>query len=168
MGEFDLERAFTRPGVLCENIEDQPGAVHDLNAFVEDLAEFTLVPRGQLIIEDNDIRFTIADLSCDLFGLAAADKGRRVRTLQILRGVPHDLETRRTRQPVDQGLGHRPIRGSITPRIREDLPLDPHQIDLLKRGYHFLHRCTLTHVHSLLGGNQITARKAIEQDEAHR
>ena len=74
-----------------------------------------------LIVEDDERVVAVLALGDDLFELAFADVGRRVRRLEPLDGAPGDLGAsgvRKKRQLIERGLGSEAV--SLAPRLDGD------------------------------------------------
>jgi hypothetical protein len=88
--EFDLQLSFGGARVLGEDVEDQTGAIDDLEALLGewvDPGQFFEVPalrRGQLIVEDHHVRVERRGNVDDLFGLAFAEICGPVRRVAML------------------------------------------------------------------------------------
>jgi hypothetical protein len=89
LGQLHLEAALTGAGVLGENVEDQGGAVEDLD--VELAFEVALLRRAQLVVEDDGGVIRGSALGDYLLELALADIGRRVEGLEALGGAADDV-----------------------------------------------------------------------------
>ena len=98
--------AFPRAGATGEDLEDQPGAVHDLD--LQRLFEIALLDRRQLIVEDGDVdMLDLADRR-ELFDLALAEQGRRGDDAQRRDHGLDDLEIKRDRKTdgfLEPGVG---------------------------------------------------------------
>ena len=71
LGQLDLEAALVGPGVLGEDVEDQPAAVDDLD--VEEPLERLLLAGRELVVGDEEVEAGLALGRDELLGLALAD-----------------------------------------------------------------------------------------------
>ncbi len=90
LGQLDLRPALAALGVLGEDVEDQRGAVDDLD--LDDVLERAALARGELAVADDGVGALLDDDVAQLERLALAEPGRGVGLLAAL----HDaLEHRR-------------------------------------------------------------------------
>ena len=89
LGKLDLEAAFACVGVLREDIEDEGGAVENLD--VERLLEVALLGGAEFVVEDDGGVVQFGGLGDDLFELALADVGGRAALGQVLDGLADDF-----------------------------------------------------------------------------
>ena len=82
MGELHLDLAVTAGGTLGEDIQDQLRAVDDLQ--VDGLANGARLRRGQLLIEDDQVRSELQRLNRQLAELATPQQVLRVNLLAQL------------------------------------------------------------------------------------
>ena len=93
LGELDLEAALVGPGVLGEDVEDQPAAVDDLD--LDQLLERLLLRRRQLVVGDEQVEAGLGLGVEQLLGLALADVPVRVDVPAVLPLGAHDVGPRR-------------------------------------------------------------------------
>jgi len=86
--QLDLETAFARPGAFGEDVEDEGGAVEDLD--LEGVFDAALLRGAELVVEDDDGVVDAGALRLDLRQLALADVVRRMGVLQLLDGAADD------------------------------------------------------------------------------
>ncbi len=55
LGQFDLQLALSRPGVLAEDVEDQGRPINDLDFFAENLLQLPLMAWRKLVIENDHV-----------------------------------------------------------------------------------------------------------------
>ena len=96
LGQLDLQLAFAGARALGEDLEDQRGAVEQLA--LEDLLQVAALGAGQLVVEDDGVHLLLLAVPGELLRLARADVGARMRRLQLLRAVAHDLRADRAGQ----------------------------------------------------------------------
>ncbi|WBL36204.1 hypothetical protein O0235_00895 [Tepidiforma flava] len=89
LGEFDLQAAFAGAGAGRKDVEDEGGAVDDLDA--EGLFEVALLGRRQFVVEDDDVGAVQADGFGNFLHFAAADVGGRVGVVDPLGEAGDDL-----------------------------------------------------------------------------
>ena len=77
LGELDLETPLVRPGVNAEDVEDERGAVDDLDGLPHRALEVCLLRGGELVIEDDDVRPEVSDERAQLLDLSAPDERPR-------------------------------------------------------------------------------------------
>ena len=82
LSQFDLKLSFPRSGSLCKNIQDETGAVQNLNA--EILGQNPHLGRGELIVEDSEIAVMQRDQLFHLRYFAVTDKAAGIRRGAIL------------------------------------------------------------------------------------
>ena len=77
LGELYLEPPLVRPGVDAEDVEDERGAVDDLDGLPHRALEVRLLRGGELVVEDDDVGPELADERAELLDLAAPDERPR-------------------------------------------------------------------------------------------
>ena len=85
LGQLHLHGAFAGAGVAGKNVQNEGGTVDDFDLLAERLFQFALLARRKLLVENHDVGTQLGDQHVDLFQLARADQGRRVRPFQTLR-----------------------------------------------------------------------------------
>src|SRR5262245_9742788 len=96
LSELDLQLAFERRGALSEDVEDQSVAIE--NADLQSELELAFLPRAQRLVDENQIRLSLARARGDLFDLAAADEEFGVRTIPPCKDFADDTRARGFRE----------------------------------------------------------------------
>ncbi len=89
LGEFDLDLAFLRAGALRKDVEDECGAVEDLD--VENLFQVAALRRRKFVVEDDRVHVVLVAEPGKFPRLALADVGRGMGRLHFLDAVADDL-----------------------------------------------------------------------------
>jgi hypothetical protein len=95
--ELDLQLAFVRASALREDIEDDVGAVVDLDggvAFRERALEVAHLRGRQLLVEDHDVGVVQHERLLDLLDLAGTREGGGIGTIAAAADHLHDLGAR--------------------------------------------------------------------------
>ena len=115
LGELDLEAGLAGARAARKDVEDQLGAVDDLDP--DQLLEIPHLGGGEVVVEDDHVGVGLADPALELLELAAADEGGGPRRAAALEhraaqararglGEPRQL-LERGRQPVTARCGAR-------------------------------------------------------------
>ena len=99
LGELDLQFAFARPGVACEDIQDEHRPV-DHAQVAERFFQGGALTRSQAIERDEGIGAQVAGTLRDFLHLAGTEQRRRVDMFAPLHDALHDLCARGTRERV--------------------------------------------------------------------
>ena len=99
--ELDLELAVGRVGVPGEDVEDHRGAVDDRHP--ERLLEVALLPRGELVVDRDEVRVRRLEQRLELVDLAGAEVEVRVRLLAMLDQLAHDGDAGGAQQLLQLG-----------------------------------------------------------------
>ena len=97
LGERDLRLALPAARVLGEDVEDQPGAVDDLD--LDDVLELAQLTRAELTVADHGVGAVLDDHIAQLARLTGADVGRRVGLVAALHEPVDDDRARGLGQP---------------------------------------------------------------------
>ncbi len=92
LGQFDLQLSLPRLRPLREDVEDQLGPVQHLAG--KNLLQVPRLGRTQLVVKNDRVRLFVAGRLGQLRRLAAADVGRRHRSLHFLGGPVRHLPAR--------------------------------------------------------------------------
>jgi hypothetical protein len=87
-------------GVLSEDIEDQSGAVQQLDIVAQYLLEFSLMAWGELVVEQNDVGGQLVDPLSDLPGLPRSHERCGMRMDELLYLVADHDHARRVGQAL--------------------------------------------------------------------
>ena len=132
LGQLDLRLALLGPRVLREDVQDERGAVDDLD--LELLLQLTQLTRRQLTVADHRVRAGRLHHVAQLGDLAGADVRRRVRLVTTLHDAFEHLGTRGLGEAGE--FGHRGVgvRGrALGPHPDEHDPLEA-QLPVLDLG----------------------------------
>jgi len=89
--ELHLDPALVRGRMRAEDVEDERGAVDDLDGLPHYLLEVRLLRGSELVIEDHHVRVEVAHVRHELLGLALSDEGARDGLVQSLRHGHDDV-----------------------------------------------------------------------------
>ena len=112
--ELDLQPRFAGARTAREDVEDQLGAIHDLDA--ERLLEIAHLGRREVVVEDRDVRVHAARDVAQLVHLAASDVVRRVYAATPLpqrRGGTRARGVGEARQLLHRALERAPFAGGV-------------------------------------------------------
>src|SRR5690606_26682724 len=101
LGQLDLRLALPALRVLGEDVEDQRGAVDDLD--LEAVLQVAQLRGAQLTVEDDGVGPGGVDHRTQLTDLARADVRRRVRLLTALQQAVENLRARRLGEQLQLG-----------------------------------------------------------------
>jgi hypothetical protein len=127
LGQLDLQRTLAGVGVLGEDIEDQRGAVEDLDPVAQRPLQLPLVTGGELVVEDDHVGGSLVRPLDQLLHLAQADEGGRVDALPPLHHLAQHIDPGRVGQ-LGQ-FGQRLLDGPVAIGRGGPRPLqfNPHQ-----------------------------------------
>ena len=111
LGQLHLEPPLLCPGPLCEDVENECGAVHHRHPQL--LREHSLLGGGKGVVKDDHVRPRRLRQRLHLRRLALADKSSGVRGVLILEHRPHTGSPRRLQQGGE--LLHGGLRGVLLP-----------------------------------------------------
>ena len=111
LGKFHLEAAFLARCMEREDIQDECGAIDDLDGLANDFFEIGLLRRAELVIEYDDVRLQAFRCLRKLVCFSRPDKGAWVRGIEALRHGEHDFGTGSVRETFElcQRFFERPI-----------------------------------------------------------
>ena len=89
--------------MLCEDIEDQCGAIEDLDIAAGRLLQLALLCRRELVIKDDDLGARIGLQRRQLLDFAAANQGSRIGSIEPLIEHTDNFETRRRGKSLQLG-----------------------------------------------------------------
>ena len=108
LGQLDLELAVGGVGVTGEDVEDHRGAVDHRHP--ERLLEVALLPRGQLVVDGDEVGVRRLEQRLELVDLAGTEVEVGMGLLAVLHELAHDGDTGRPQQFLELGhvvAGHR-------------------------------------------------------------
>ena len=125
LGQLHLDLPLAGVGVLGEDVQDEGGAVDQLDLLPERLLQAALLPGGQLLVEDDHAGGELGHPFLQLLDLALADVGPRVGVDQPLVEPVDHLDPRGARQLLQllEGILQGPqvaVRGTATGQLGAD------------------------------------------------